>query len=165
MPSLAFFFSHLHLSWCEIILSVIGSPLSVVLGQSGKSSGCSFLRAVPSTSAAPVGSIMINSHLAHPASSSEISPNSQAPTTYSLPVELEAVPHQILWQYCSLPQSTTSFYSDLLSLLETAALPELLQRALSVEQVRVLGCEVGDDTCSSAELVCSAPNCGLLPPS
>ena len=78
---------------------------------------------------------MLSSRLEEPPLSSWSHPHDVYPLIVCSPAVPEAVSQQETWQYSSLPQATISLYSDLLSVLGTTHFAELLQKALSVEQV------------------------------
>jgi hypothetical protein len=112
---------------CELVTRQCPEALEVVkqLPQAMRATPTySLLRAAvasPSISSAvaeAVGAVMLSSQLEEPPLSM-----------------LEAVSQQATWQYSSLPQATISLYSDLLSVLGTTHFAELLQKALSVEQL------------------------------
>ena len=53
----------------------------------------------------------------------------------SIPAVLEVVPRQAQWRYSCLPDPAISLYSDLAECLGPAHLIQLLQKAMSVEEV------------------------------
>ena len=129
----------------------------------------SFLRAaaacpsVSSSMAEEVGAIMLLSHLEQPALPSLSLSLTQIDLNILSLTVMEAVSQQTLWQYTCLPQSIISLYSDLLSVLGTAHFIELLQKALSVEQVWTQKCVQNVVLFFSiAQLASSAASCGLF---
>jgi Fanconi anemia group A protein len=73
---------------------------------------------ITSSTTTELGSILLSACFAHPSSSL-----------------LEVIPLQTQWQYSTLPNSTVSLYSDLVLSLGSTHFVQLLQKALSVEQL------------------------------